>query len=222
MDFKQLCAGVVLSYHAAVEYRPDWLYWKALVVGEVGVGMFVASLGLFCCALSLIIDTKLVSNPLLVLILFMFIFVVACVVVFLSFVMLFVMSSLAKDDSENLTKMGYMLMVFGNPIVLPFFLIFHAGKYLWGKRLAIGEELISIVSAALFVTKEIGCFFARAFRYVHSERRTLCFVDAFLGAIAGFFLGSAILGAGIGAVLGVINYEIVSIRWLKIVPAKAQ
>ncbi|HXK31292.1 MAG TPA: hypothetical protein VJZ94_00875, partial [Candidatus Paceibacterota bacterium] len=65
----------------------------------------------------------------------------------------------------------------------------------------------------------IAQFVAGVFVYVHSQRRTICFIDATIGATIGYFFGSAIIGAIAGALLGVINYEIVSVRWLRLVPA---
>jgi hypothetical protein len=61
-------------------------------------------------------------------------------------------------------------------------------------------------------------FVYRVFILVHSEFRLLCGFDAALGAAIGYFAGSATLGALIGGVAGVINYELVSKRWLKLVP----
>ncbi len=53
---------------------------------------------------------------------------------------------------------------------------------------------------------------------VHSDIRTICFVDSVLGATVGYFLGSALVGAIAGAFLGVVNYHLVSVCWLKLVP----
>ena len=69
--------------------------------------------------------------------------------------------------------------------------------------------------------KTLGMFIAGVFVYVHSKRRTICFVDAALGAAIGYTFGSAIVGAVAGAVLGIINYEVISVRWLKLTPARA-
>jgi hypothetical protein len=70
-------------------------------------------------------------------------------------------------------------------------------------------------------------FFWKLFILVHSEIRAICFVDAFLGATIGAFYGhhehvfalAAIVGATSGALLGIINYRLVSISWLKLKPA---
>ncbi len=67
--------------------------------------------------------------------------------------------------------------------------------------------------------KSTANFMGYAFAHVHSQRRTICFVDAALGSMIGYTFGSAILGAAAGALLGILNYEIVSLRVLKLTPA---
>lgn len=49
---------------------------------------------------------------------------------------------------------------------------------------------------------------------IHSQERLICGVDALLGAAVGYLAGSALVGALVGGVLGVINYELVTRRWL--------
>ncbi len=60
----------------------------------------------------------------------------------------------------------------------------------------------------------VASFARELFVRIHSERRLLCGVDACLGAGIGYVTGSVIVGALVGGVLGVINYELVTLRWL--------
>ena len=62
-------------------------------------------------------------------------------------------------------------------------------------------------------------FVARIFRLIHSDIRLLCMTDAVIGALVGYGYESPIIGGLVGAVVGVLNYRLVSIRWLKLVPA---
>lgn len=75
-------------------------------------------------------------------------------------------------------------------------------------------------------------FFAKflwwLFRLVHSHERVLCGVDGALGGVAAFFMASrmeltgaerlaaAVAGGLMGAAIGVLNYKLVSVRWLKL------
>ena len=59
------------------------------------------------------------------------------------------------------------------------------------------------------------------FRLTHSEMRLLCFVDAAIGVAIGHYFGSAIVGGLAGGLWGALNFEIFSIRVLKLVPASS-
>ncbi len=55
------------------------------------------------------------------------------------------------------------------------------------------------------------------FFIIHSDERLLCLVDAATGAaIGGYYFGNAALGGLTGAIIGLVNYEIVSKRILKL------
>jgi hypothetical protein len=64
----------------------------------------------------------------------------------------------------------------------------------------------------------IGFLFCKLIRLIHSELRLLCGVDAAIGAGIGFFFNAPVVGAVVGGMFGVFNFEIVSIRWMKVVP----
>lgn len=87
-----------------------------------------------------------------------------------------------------------------------------------------------------------GQFVWRVIIAVHSDLAMLCLVDSAIGAISGILAGprliaaywplatptlsatvavSAIAGAAVGAAWGWLNYQVVTVRLLKLVPAKA-
>lgn len=67
----------------------------------------------------------------------------------------------------------------------------------------------------------VGKFFSKFFRLIHSEIRLLCLVDASIGALIGYFYGSSLIGTLAGGILGLVNFELLSIRILKLVPVSA-
>jgi hypothetical protein len=69
------------------------------------------------------------------------------------------------------------------------------------------------------VARVVWNFFRYFFRLIHSDIRLLCGTDAAIGACIGYFSHSALIGAIAGGMLGVLNFEIISIRVLKLVPA---
>lgn len=54
------------------------------------------------------------------------------------------------------------------------------------------------------------------FKLIHSDLRLLCGVDAMIGSAVGYFSGSAIIGAIAGGLFGLLNYEVVSKRFLRL------
>ena len=74
-----------------------------------------------------------------------------------------------------------------------------------------GPFVILQVSRVVALT---GRLIKNLFILIHSDERLLCGVDAAIGAAIGYFLGSAFLGAVVGGILGVLNYELVSKRLL--------
>lgn len=216
VDFKPLCSGIARSYR--VSAMPGKFCWKAAIAWILGFWSLAGSSTALCIALIFFIGTPPV-NPSLSWILVYTIPMMLWSVSLAGILVFIVLSAIfpficfqRKNESKSEyeermkkdIKTGFGLLDSYNPISLLILVIRFSSL------------------AVRFVGREIGRFVARVFIYVHSERRTLCFVDATLGAGIGFFCGSAIIGVVAGAALGVVNYELVSVRWLKLVPNKAR
>jgi len=238
------------QYHAIAGRKPNYLYWRATVMATLGLGAVAVSFFLLTVILDFGIDELVLNNhPLPATFLSCVSFVAWVIVVFTTTAIIMEYNYMMPSEDEKKEKNfsykkrlvkeareGWKCFLYGNPVVLPFFFVVLTAqtlskciKWIWQNRYRIWRTVCSAsVSAYRFVSRVVPLiiqtvkqFAVGAFFYVHSERRKICFVDATLGATAGYFLGSAIAGALIGAILGIVNYEIVSIRWLKIVPAKA-
>ena len=61
-------------------------------------------------------------------------------------------------------------------------------------------------------------FCRELFYLIHSEERLLCGVDAAVGAAVGYFAGRALIGMIAGGIIGVVEFEWVSKRILKVIP----
>lgn len=85
------------------------------------------------------------------------------------------------------------------------------------------DHRIKIARAFVAITNWLATwppkFVWQLFKLIHSEWRLLCGCDAALGVYVGYFSGHALLGALAGGLFGLANYELVSKRWLKLVPA---
>lgn len=209
VDFRHFCAGVVRSYQKTINWRPDRPYWKAY-------GIYFG--GSYTLCISLVGFTEVVLKPTDSIIILLIMFAIISAV--LTWAMLSNWSN--YDDERRLhyarqvTDLGWRLMRNYNPIGIAYWVCWGA---LWAIRRIPSVGTLLVVFAK-FHWMQIRQFTIEIFFYVHSGRRKICFVDAALGATAGYFFGSAIFGAVIGAILGIVNYEIVSIRWLKILPTK--
>ncbi len=116
-------------------------------------------------------------------------------------------------------KMALKFIALTNPIAFPFVGCYWSGRQLWKKRAAIGRGMARLAQTTFRGVKTVSRFIARIFVLIHSDVRTLCFVDAAIGATIGYFAGSALIGGLVGAAWGLLNYEIISVRILKISPA---
>ena len=59
-------------------------------------------------------------------------------------------------------------------------------------------------------------FVKTVFVLIHSDIRLLCGTDAAIGALIGYFTGNVIIGMLAGGIIGVVNYELISKRLLRL------
>lgn len=101
----------------------------------------------------------------------------------------------------------------------PLVLFWHLPRGIWwvARRLprAMIVTVVGIARGVVAFARFMKRFAWELFLRIHSEMRLLCGVDAMLGAAVGYFAGSAIIGALAGGIFGVLNYAIVTERWLK-------
>jgi hypothetical protein len=88
-----------------------------------------------------------------------------------------------------------------NPLTLPITTAFLTLKIVW-KLLKMGLVLLY-----------------KTICLIHSDVRLLCMADAMLGALTGLYFGNALVGGIIGALCGVLNYRLISVKLLKLVKA---
>lgn len=113
------------------------------------------------------------------------------------------------------------MILFLNPVVL-YLLVIPAGIGYCVYKFC--RNIRAIASETGEFVHDLGVFIGRFawnwFKLVHSDIRLLCGVDAAIGACIGYFTANALLGALVGGAFGVLNYELMSKRVLKLVPAR--
>lgn len=113
----------------------------------------------------------------------------------------------------------------GNPIrVLAVQLPRVLWKILWSLPIVTVQMIIGTPRVVVVLYRALVLFPIRfaitLTRLIHSDVRLLCGVDAAIGAGIGYFTANALLGALAGGIFGVLNFEVLSKRVLKIVPSK--
>lgn len=224
VDFRHLCAGIAVAYRRTIAWRPHVEWWKTYLMCACSMTVSSTSLVfvLWCitnAAFAIANNGPYIPPTVLLVYLCLFAGVGAVWAVNASDEGSTADGSyderLLRNRKKALRAMCYVNPVGALLLVLAGMLV--GAGWLWTHGPDIARSIMAAISSVGLRLKRFG---VEVFFYVHSERRMICFLDAAIGAAAGYFLGSASLGAIIGAILGVINYEIVSIRWLKIIPAK--
>jgi hypothetical protein len=112
---------------------------------------------------------------------------------------------------------------------LPLLIFWHLPRGIWWivRRIprAVVVAAIGIGRGAVAFVRFVRHFGWEVFIRIHSEVRLICGVDAMLGAGVGYFAGSAIIGAAVGGLFGIVNFALVTERWLRprgYLPARAK
>jgi hypothetical protein len=141
-------------------------------------------------------------------IIFNFFFFVAIVFFFLMVVALF-------DRNIEYNNYCRFWLKYANPLsmltISPILATYYTVRFLWKKRTEIGKGIVWSVSC-------FGKFFKHLFILTYSDERLLCFVFASAGTITSYILNFDMLQilvfAVIGAVVGVLNYRLISLRFI--------
>ncbi|MFA6588688.1 MAG: hypothetical protein WCT08_06550 [Patescibacteria group bacterium] len=116
-------------------------------------------------------------------------------------------------------EMVRWLLVFTNPltffeVTIPYLTCWIIYKSCKNRKRIFSELGMAVV--------DIGKFILIFLKLTHSQIRLTCLVDATIGAIAGHLLGNNLLiGALVGGILGVLNFEILSKRVFKLVSMRS-
>jgi len=210
-EFNAVLQAIPKAWRKATTWRPDWDYWKAYWKA-VSVGWGYALLVCLTPASALWGATYLLWK------LGAAIDGIGALTIFGAlFLAVAVLAPPAEiaccPTSEwpgrwkNLRKLAIML----NPVSV----------FFWWLPLGIWKLVLLVPAGIRKIGRGISSllrFFWYLFRFIHSEFRLLCALDAALGAGIGFFTGSPLIGALAGGVIGILNFEILSKRVLHFVP----
>jgi hypothetical protein len=112
----------------------------------------------------------------------------------------------SKASYEDKITEAKKFIAYGNPLAFIFY---------WPAKKSF--ETFKKIPAGV---KKTRLFLKDVFFVIHSDIRLLCGVDAAIGTYVGYLSGNALIGAFAGGILGVLNYYLISIKLLKLVPEK--
>lgn len=216
-DFKQAVQAVPKAWFKVVSYRPHpvtWYCWRHFAPPAfLAVASLITTLKIAMIGIAFVIHWLALEGPFTVDITAMLAIAVACSA---GAALMFTIHVINLSGSEFvppslLEERNNMLIISKhlNPLSLYGFWIWVAVYYL----------IITLFRGIVRGTVTVGRFIKTFFILVHSDERLLCGIDAAIGATTGFVFGHALIGALIGGFVGVINFELISKRWLKCVPS---
>jgi len=223
-EFKKVCQAVPVAYRAACDWKMNSsgspLFWKAVRLQALQIFLFAfwvmtaitTFISFFIWSTSNNTDWleaiyyTLAADFILIIFGGTFVFAMTFNDNYRGWKQL---DAIKKSIDEN---MGFLIT--WNPIRMAKIAVIFAVKMLWKGFLNIPALCIAIVHATVCAIVAVCKFLKHLFILIHSDMRMLCGLDAALGAAVGYYFSNAIIGALAGGVLGVFNYQVVSIKWL--------
>lgn len=211
-EFKKVIKAIPVAWRKARGWRPDWQYWRILSAGTFGtLGLFQTTTVFMLLFFSATRPISVVNER--------FIITTFIVMTITGFVFGFAVLTAELEGRPNQWDFALFRYSRTNPISMIFWVIPRAMvrsiRWTW-RHAPAGIEIAFVVGQELsgFAKR----FSVELFREIHSDLRLLCGTDAALGAAVGYFAGNALIGALAGGLWGALNFEILSIRVLKLVP----
>lgn len=221
-NIREVISAIPVAYHRTIAWLPNHEYWsevRSSFYGGFNLGVDVATSILF---FALIIGSNSIFHnfqlreglksfvlAIVPSLLFCLLFGVCCG-------LLEALNCTDRTNAPNVFKLYFWLVPRGLFKTLKF--LIKVMGWLIVKSPIIFSGLFEIT---ILCIKGLVKFTVTLFRLIHSELRLLCAVYAAIGATIGYFTGNALAGAIAGGLLGVVNYEIVTIRVLKLAGAKS-
>jgi hypothetical protein len=204
-----------------IMWRPDYKFWRYVWHDFLQIQNAVLSVAIFICSLFWIwalIKGIPKEN----------IFGAWFALFFIAFI---IEGIILTDRFESYSVVTYEPLNLNPKRYNPFTIHFHVVYWFGWSILTIIKYIYRWVKEDMFkqitTVSKFGCTFLwRVFVLIHSRERTICAVDSAVGSIIaysfGYGLAGLLVGATAGALLGLVNYELVSVRWLKLLPAESK
>ncbi len=222
INLQEVIQACVFAWRKTVSWRPNKdkiglvvLSFLAGISSAITVGLWFFSCVLLCVVSSSLNTYEWVANSVILVILLIGSIIIGMLFAFFSSFESIETLRESRPKFQSVLKTcnpmnGFFLVLLKaailtikySPIIL-WFVIKNIPKTIVaiGQSLVVGSVTIAKIARLVFIT-------------IHTELRLLCLCDAAFGAIVGFFTGNVLLGAIVGGLLGVLNFELISVRLL--------
>lgn len=218
-EFKEVVRAIPLAWHRVMHWHPDRKFWKNFGYFFFRICSVYATFlfGFFILMYSIVAMSHADKKEMVYL--FVNMFVLTSLTLSAATALAIGWSTRLEEEVQRNRRELKTLLYKANPIIV---YLYYVPKYT-----AIGIWFVVCCIPYFFVSigrgfAKLGLFVWTVFKLIHSDIRLLCAVDAAIGVCVGFFLGSAIFGGLAGGLWGVLNFEILSKRVLKLVPLKVR
>ena len=211
VDFADFREGVRLAYRRTIAWQPYWPLWKTNLLCSISV---LTASSNFIVLIGLLGDWKTG----------LWVFgAITCPVLFAIFFMVVLEEYTGESSKDQHTldclrgddEVSKKILLYANPFAVWFYWL---PKCVWWAVAYSPAGAVWVILVSTRAAHTLGRFASTTFLYVHTQKRTICFAAAALGAAIGYHAGSALVGAAAGALIGSVEYQLVAVRWLKVVP----
>ncbi|MFZ2522106.1 MAG: hypothetical protein WAX44_01270 [Minisyncoccia bacterium] len=219
-NIEEIVLAIPVAYRRTTSWRPDseyWFCWRKVFCEFFNAGFnILMTIGLFAAPLTWLSSTMSLTRVIMMQIAISF-----AMGVFMGLMSASAsMSGVIRNRERNDWRNSHVVTSADFPNFFKYCNLMateELPKFIRGLVVATPIAVNFVIGVLVGICK----FTATLFRLIHSELRLLCAVDAALGTAVGYFSGNALIGATAGALLGVLNYEIITVRVMQIAGAKS-
>lgn len=221
-DFADFRSGVARAYQQTIAWRPDRLFWRSAFLTFAAPVVILCHLTAFIFVVMFFSGNLTANWPEMLKIISGFIVVISC------FLSLMWMIDEMNDSSHlpNIERRWRNHIEFQKDIIFnlnPFsFWFYLVPNGIWWLVVRIPSGAVLTASALARAARTFGRFVATTFYYVHTHKRTIRMVAVAIGAAIGYQAGSAIIGAVVGGFVSYVEYQLVAVHILGVVPNGAR
>jgi len=220
-EIHRIPRAVKNGFEQILNFRPDYKMIRRFFLAYLGGLSISYTFSIICCIGLLNTNTAINSEEIVL-------FSVIYLPLFLSVCALLAILAATlppnEQTDENIRvireshrRLRMVAIKYLNPLAFPFTIIYLIVKSITKNHL----RIISFIKKSLLfmvIGFWLKLYFLLKFIFIqiHSDVRVICMIGAAIGSIIGYIFQNPILGAIVGGIMGILSYQIISVRILKL------